>query len=392
MYYSSIGILALIMHMIINTDILFRRQSSAQPKTNKTYRRFLFAVMVYYTTDALWGFLLDLGIRPLVYADTVLYFLSMGLTVFMWVRYIALFLNLDKKWVNILKSTGWIVFGSEAIALIINNFVPIMFHFTDDGEYIASSARYIVLYIQVGLFVLIALDTLVTAKKHDTRERTHHLAIGISGLVMALFIFLQAQFPLMPFYAIGCLLATSTIHTFVVVEERIDSSRKLGMVMTVAYRDPLTNVKNVNAYTEFKENIENDVRNKKVQAFAVVVFDLNDLKKVNDTQGHEAGDEYIKSGCALICHVFCHSPVFRIGGDEFAAFLVNEDYDNRDELFTHFNSHIEDNLENNGVIVSAGISLYDPEKDSGYDEVFARADVSMYERKKELKQRRINHI
>ena len=151
MYYSSIGILALIMHMIINTDILFRRQSSAQPKTNKTYRRFLFAVMVYYTTDALWGFLLDLGIIPIVYADTVLYFLSMGLTVFMWVRYIALFLNLDKKRANILKSTGWIVFGFEAIALIINNFVPIMFHFTDDGEYVASSARYIVLYIQVGL-------------------------------------------------------------------------------------------------------------------------------------------------------------------------------------------------------------------------------------------------
>ena len=171
---------------------------------------------------------------------------------------------------------------------------------------------------------------------------------------MAIFVFLQAQFPMMPFYAIGCLFATCIIHTYVVIEEKV----------------------------------ENDVRSSALREFAVVVFDLNDLKTVNDTQGHEAGDAYIKDGCTLICHVFCHSPVFRIGGDEFVAFLTNEDYANREDLFRNFNEHVERNLENRGVVVSAGISLYDHERDSGYDEVFARADVSMYERKKELKRRK----
>ena len=385
MYYSSIGMLAIILHLIINADHLFGRPNVKRIKVAAAYRYFLLSVMLYYISDALWGVLLDSGIIPLVYADTVLYFLSMGLTLLMWVSYIAQTLNLDKKWSTILKTIGWVIFGSETLALIINFFIPIMFSFTANGEYVASSARYVILYIQVILFMLIAFDTLIKAGKTEGSEKNHNNAIGISGAIMALFIILQAQYPLMPFYAIGCLLATSIIHSFVVVEARIEGSRQLGMVMTVAYKDPLTSVRNVNAYTEFKESIALNVRNGKIQEFAVVVFDLNNLKYVNDNLGHEAGDKYIKDGCTLICKTFTHSPVFRIGGDEFAAFLTSEDYKNKDELLSAFNALVEDNLNNGGVVVSAGISVYDPAKDSGYDEVFARADVLMYERKKELK-------
>lgn len=385
MYYSSIGMLAIILHLIINIDHVFSRPNVRRVKVAAAYRYFLLSVLLYYFSDALWGVLLDLGIIPLVYADTVIYFLSMGLTVLLWVSYIALTLELDKKWSSILKGVGWVIFGSEALALIINFFVPIMFWFTPEGEYKASSARYVILYVQVVLFTCIAFDTLIKAKRLNGPEKSHHNAIGISGAIMAVFIVLQAQFPLMPFYAVGCLLATSIIHTFVVIEARIEGSRQLGMVMTVAYKDPLTSVRNVNSYTEFKESIEANVRNGKIREFAVVVFDLNDLKYVNDNLGHEAGDKYIKDGCTLICKTFTHSPVFRIGGDEFAAFLTNEDYNNRDELINEFNSQVEDNLTNGGAVVSAGISVYDAEKDTGYDEVFARADVLMYDRKKELK-------
>ena len=325
MYYSSIGVLSIILHLIINADSLFRKPEVKKLKVATAYRAFLFSVMLYYITDACWGVLLDTGVIPAVYADTVFYFLSMGLTVLLWVSYIALFLDLNKKWSTILKTIGWAIFGTESLAILINFFVPIMFYFTETGEYVASSARYVILYVQVALFAIIALDTLMIAKKQTAKDKNHCHAIGISGLIMAVFIVLQAQFPLMPFYAIGCLLATCIIHTYVVVEARIESSRQLGMVMTVAYKDPLTSVRNVNSYTEFKDSIETNVRNGKIHEFAVIVFDLNDLKKINDTLGHEAGDEYIKEGCCMICTTFTHSPVFRIGGDEFAAFLTNED-------------------------------------------------------------------
>ena len=388
MYYSSIGLLALILHLIINADSMFRNPDVKKIKVAKAYRHFLFAVMLYYISDAFWGILLDAGLIPLVYADTVLYFFAMGLTVLVWVRFIASFLDLNEKWSKILKGTGLVIFSAESFAIIINFFIPIMFSFTKDGEYVASAARYIILYVQVALFALIAFDTLAIAHKQNTNDKRHCHAVGISGFTMAVFIVLQAQFPLMPFYAIGCLFATCIIHSYVVVEARIDSSRKLGAVMTVAYKDPLTNVRNINSYTEFKDNVDNNVKEGRLSEFAVIVFDLNDLKSINDNQGHEAGDQYIKDGCSLICVTFKHSPVFRIGGDEFAAFLTSEDYQNREDLLTVFNGQVEENLTNGKVVVSAGMSLYDPANDTGYDEVFARADILMYERKKELKARK----
>ena len=65
---------------------------------------------------------------------------------------------------------------------------------------------------------------------------------------------------------------------------------------------------------------------------------------------------------------------------------MNADYMNRANLIVIFNKHIDRNLEHGGVIVSSGISEFDAASDSGYDEVFSRADELMYSRKKELKQ------
>lgn len=386
MYYSSIGILSLVLHVIINSDTLFRKRNDGSVKVRKKYRSFLFAIMFYYVADSLWGLLLEMGLISLTYVDTVFFFLSMGLSVFMWLNYIAVFLNMNEFWTRVLKVIAWLVLGSETVALIVNFFVPVMFYFNENGEYVASVARYFILIVQLVLFALIAIDTFVVAAKLKERKRRHFIAIGLSGMIMALFILLQAFFPMMPFYSVGCLLATTIIHSFVVVDERVESSRQLDAAKTVAYKDSLTNVRNVNAYTEFKENVDKDIKRGVITEFAVVVFDLNDLKQVNDTKGHEAGDKYIQDGCRLICHVFRHSPVFRIGGDEFVSFLMNADYMNRANLIVIFNKHIDRNLERGGVIVSSGISEFDAASDSGYDEVFSRADELMYSRKKELKQ------
>ena len=117
----------------------------------------------------------------------------------------------------------------------------------------------------------------------------------------------------------------------------------------------------------------------------VVVFDLNGLKIINDTMGHEAGDAYIKEACALICQHFDHSPVFRIGGDEFVAILKGCDYENREELESSFRETIDDNRKNGSVVVSSGLAVYIPGKDESYNDVFNRADELMYQRKQTLK-------
>ena len=120
--------------------------------------------------------------------------------------------------------------------------------------------------------------------------------------------------------------------------------------------------------------------------FAFVVCDINDLKKINDTQGHKAGDEYIKASAKLICDIFDHSPVFRIGGDEFAVFLVGDDFTDRKKLVNKLRkTSIMNRDKNKGPVVATGIADFMSGKDNKVENVFERADKSMYENKRSLK-------
>ena len=119
--------------------------------------------------------------------------------------------------------------------------------------------------------------------------------------------------------------------------------------------------------------------------FAVVVCDVNGLKHINDTLGHKAGDTYICSACKMICEYYKHSPVFRIGGDEFAILLTGQDYENRHAILAQINDQLEQNIGTNNVVASLGMSDYDPQQDNTFHAVFARADALMYERKQALK-------
>ena len=101
--------------------------------------------------------------------------------------------------------------------------------------------------------------------------------------------------------------------------------------------------------------------------------------------GHEAGDIYLKSACKLICEIYKHSPVYRIGGDEFVVILKGSDFANRVDLQMQFDNQINENMSNGDVIVSSGMAVFDPEIDESYTEVFIRADKKMYERKMALK-------
>ena len=118
--------------------------------------------------------------------------------------------------------------------------------------------------------------------------------------------------------------------------------------------------------------------------------DVNDLKLMNDTRGHSFGDEAIRRASRMVCNVFEHSPVFRVGGDEFVAVLKGRDYEQREELFHRIK---EESLANkrsrSGPVVACGIAEYDPEKDKRIEDVYERADEQMYEVKNELKSVRL---
>ena len=155
----------------------------------------------------------------------------------------------------------------------------------------------------------------------------------------------------------------------------------------IAVRDALTGIGNKYAYTQKEAQVNTAVREGSAGPFAVLVGDLNGLKHVNDTLGHAAGDELIRKASHLLCECYKHSPVYRIGGDEFAVFLQGHDYDHREELLAEMDRHAEQNIGTEEPVLAVGMSEFGPEDRQVHD-VFERADQRMYERKEQLKKQR----
>ncbi len=169
------------------------------------------------------------------------------------------------------------------------------------------------------------------------------------------------------------------------IRKERELAKQLHLADEKAYRDEMTGVKNKAAFSEFEERIQEQIRQGEAQDFAVVVCDVNGLKKINDTLGQKAGDEYIIAACRMVCEIFQYSPVFRIGGDEFVAVLTNKDFTLRHRLMQLLHDRSAVHIASGGVVVSGGLSDYVRDEDKDFHAVFERADGLMYEEKKLLK-------
>jgi len=399
MNYSSAALLALLVHIIIHFNVILNTHYRKEQPASKAYRWLILSVGGFYAFDTLWGILYEARLTQAVAFDTMLYFLAMGATMFFWTRFVVFYIGESKRLTKLFSFIGWLLVGTIAILLIINLFTPVMFWFDESGAYHAGNLRYAILLIQVLLFILTSVYLVVTLPGTESKVRMHHIAIAVSGLTMALMDILQVFFPLQPFYTIGCLLGTCFIHTFVIgdmmddrrieLEEMLrreaQQEKELGSAKQLAYTDSLTGVKSSHAYVETIKNVDVRIADNDIQEFGVIVFDLNGLKEVNDTKGHDAGDRYIRDACRMICEHFKHSPVFRIGGDEFVVFLEGEDFRNRKALLAAFETQIDENVRLGEPVVASGMAVFRRGHDNSYRRVFERADHRMYDRKGVLK-------
>ena len=154
------------------------------------------------------------------------------------------------------------------------------------------------------------------------------------------------------------------------------------------YRDKLTGLRNAAAYMSKAAELNAQAKVSSDLAYGVVLFDVNFLKKVNDNYGHQAGNQLIRHASRVICKVFAHSPVYRVGGDEFVAVLQHQDYDNREELLTIFDEKIAEASfraagETINLSVARGLAVYESGMD--FSDVTKRADVMMYTHKAAIK-------
>ena len=155
-----------------------------------------------------------------------------------------------------------------------------------------------------------------------------------------------------------------------------------------ANRDSLTGLRNTTSYKSWVAELDKEIKNEAAN-FGVVVFDLNQLKKTNDTYGHDVGDKLIVTAAKVISDVFKRSPVFRIGGDEFLAVLQHRDLDDCEELFVQLdtvcgNTVIEE-MNTTSISIARGFAMFETNKDVCFNDVFKRADNAMYENKRKNK-------
>ncbi len=155
-----------------------------------------------------------------------------------------------------------------------------------------------------------------------------------------------------------------------------------------ANRDSLTGLRNTTSYKRWVDEFDKEIANKTAN-FGVVVFDLNQLKKTNDTYGHDVGDKLITTAAKVISDVFKRSLVFRIGGDEFLAILRHRDLEDCEKLFVQFDLECtKASIEEKGEIplsIARGFAVFDLDKDLRFNDVFKRADNAMYENKRKNK-------
>ena len=160
-------------------------------------------------------------------------------------------------------------------------------------------------------------------------------------------------------------------------------------INALAYRDSLTGIKNSTAYTEAIEEINKEI-NLGNPSFGVIVADINNLKKTNDTYGHDVGNDLIVHTSRILTDTFKTSSVYRIGGDEFVVVLRGKDLERHHALIEKMEEsfsadYITVNEEIVPVSIARGVSVFDPAIDCIYTDVFVKADQAMYMNKEDMR-------
>jgi diguanylate cyclase (GGDEF)-like protein len=153
-----------------------------------------------------------------------------------------------------------------------------------------------------------------------------------------------------------------------------------GTLYSDSYNDDMTGLYNRRAYDDTLSQLMNKDSLKNI---TIIVFDVNGLKRVNDTLGHAAGDELIKTAAKMINEHFGeYGYCFRTGGDEFVAILDKPIRDLRAITFkfeyeqAKWKGELVD-----GISISFGI-VSGSDIDCSIDELIFHADEQMYKRKR----------
>jgi len=286
MYYSAIGLIAIMIHLILNHE--YFRNKEEKNEVNKIFKQYLWVVLVYFISDTFWGIIYETRIAPLIYADTVIYYITMALTVVIVCRYVTTYLNIRSGaglLINLLGSAFAVV---ELTLLVINHFRHIFFWIEPDGSYHAYAIRYLALYTQILLCIMLAVQTGVVAYRTVGSVRRRYFAIFIFCDVMTSAIIIQLGYPLLPIYTVGLVMGICIIHIFIKEDEKEESkiilekkNRELASVNEEQYAQ-LEEISSLNEMLRVQQETKNELYTA-MESFAEIFYSIHEIDLVNDT-------------------------------------------------------------------------------------------------------------
>lgn len=245
-----------------------------------------------------------------------------------------------------------------------------------------------VMILILSVLVLSTSIRLLKERHNSTNVKLHLLCICICAITSGfdLFAFYLGFRDCNTFGRIGFLLYI-LILGFTSVKDStalMKLGRKANTYQRLAFTDQMTKMSN---RTAFHRDFE--ILSASPDDIAIINLDLNNLKQINDTLGHNFGDDYIINSAKIISNTFAHvGKCYRVGGDEFVVII---------EQASHFDFHYYFNLMEWSVDsfnarqkdihmqIAYGYAIYDPSLDEKLDDTHHRADKNMYNNKKEKK-------
>ncbi len=158
-------------------------------------------------------------------------------------------------------------------------------------------------------------------------------------------------------------------------DKTVDELRaQMATIDEMAHRDALTGLLNKASFKEASAEVDERIAAGEDFEFTLAMLDVNGLKQMNDTFGHEAGDDLLRNAAGAIVATFerAGASFYRVGGDEFAVLVMGQAKD-MDTVGT---------VERDDVSIACGVAHYRPSEDANTAAVLARADARMYQNKR----------
>ncbi len=246
-------------------------------------------------------------------------------------------------------------------------------------------------YRLVGTNAVIGGDQIITeSSEKELSSPAQSMISTVGGDAWTLYIFPKNSW-LNPYEIVGSLLIAIIMSSLAgfAAASYVSMRQNAKELEVLSYRDALTNLNNPRSYKEHMEELS-----KKKLPYGLIFMDLNDFKQVNDTYGHEAGDELLSITAKRLQNSIREKDrAFRIGGDEFVV-VIHGTHDKQfyEGVIERMRQNVaRDIVVGNGITLKVSISAgfaRCPEDGTEFEEVVKIADDAMYKNKRELKKGR----